>query len=60
MFKKKTPPRVITTLDLAQLISTENVIPVPLYSEKKESELIVIPRGTIYDQKVKNKKTIKL
>lgn len=60
MFRKKISPSVVTTRGLSKVMLEERVMFVPAYSEKDERELIVIPRGTIYGQNPKKKKTIKL
>lgn len=57
---KKNISSVVTTRDLTKVMLEKRIMFVPNYLEKKERELIVIPRGTIYGHKVKKKKTVKL
>ncbi len=60
MLRKKTSTSVVTTRELSKVMLEKRIIPVPVYSEKDEHELIVIPRGTIYGHNARKKKTIKL
>lgn len=60
MFRRKNSPSVVTTRGLSKVMLEKRIMFVPVYSEKEERELIVIPRGTIYGQNPKKKKTIKL
>ncbi len=59
MFKKKIYSPVVVAQDLTRVMLEKRVIPVPNYSEKKEREMIVSPRGTIYGHNVKKKKSLK-
>ncbi len=59
MFRRKNYSSVVLAQDLAQVMLEKRVIVVSNYSGKKEREMIVAPRGTIYGHKVKKKKSLK-
>lgn len=41
MFKKKAEPRIITTLDLAEVVIKKRVIPVARYTEKARKKKVI-------------------
>lgn len=53
-----TPEFAPTTRDLAHIVKTHNVIPVPVYSDKMARDLIILPRGIIFLRPKSKKKTI--
>ena len=57
--KNRKHQTVVLCSDLPKLMLEDRIMIVPNYRERDERELIVLPRS-IYGQKVKKKKTIKL
>lgn len=47
-----------TTRDLAQIVKEQNVIPVPVYSDKMAKDLIILPRGIIFLRQKRKRKPI--
>lgn len=58
IMSKKNSSSVVTTRDLTKVMLEKRIMFVPNYSEKKEREMIVPPRG-IRGHKVRKKKPLK-
>ena len=53
--RRKKNVEVITTRDLAKYILETGTVPTPIYSQRRETEHIVQPRGTIFAGRKKRK-----